>query len=86
MWLRQMVYVEVILGVQIQWSTIPHTNTNLKVACRSKVIPNSMLSQNASQPIPLVWKPSTNPPTVQAHFDFFPFKGDQPFELHAPNT
>ena len=38
MWLYQMVYVEVVLGVQIDWSTIPCTIANLKATLRSMVI------------------------------------------------
>ena len=43
MWLCQMVYGEVILDVEIDWSTIPCSRENLTGACWSRVVTISMV-------------------------------------------
>src|SRR5665213_3516984 len=70
MWLCQMVYAEVILGVDIDWSTIPRTSADLRAARRLAVIPSAVLGRNAGRPIPLAWQTPMNPPTVRSYFDF----------------
>ena len=59
MWLCQMVFDEVILGVQIDWSTVPHTNADLRATCHRRVLPSFMLGQNVGRSITLVWQPPT---------------------------
>lgn len=73
MWLCQMVYAEVILGVDIDWSSIPRTSPDLRAARRFSVIPSAVLGRNAGRPIPLAWQPEP----ARSFFDFLPIMGQQ---------
>jgi hypothetical protein len=58
------------LGVEIDWSTIPLTDVDLKAICCSGGIPNYGLEWNVAQLIPLAWKPPIDPPAAKTYFDF----------------
>ena len=85
MWLCQMVYAEVILGIEIDWTTIPHTNGDLKAMHRFKVIPSVVLGHNGGRPIPSAWQPPTHPPEVPFSFDFLATSCHQPPRIPPSN-
>ena len=78
MWLCQMVYAKVILGIQIDWSIVPRTSANLRAMHWSPVIPESMLGYNIGQPTPLAWQSPKNPLAFQAGFDLLLVPSHQP--------
>ena len=81
MWLCQMVYAEVILGVDIDWSTISRTSAELRTARRVSVIPSAVLGRNAGHLIPLAWQAIINPPAAPNFIDFLA----APNQLHGGN-
>src|SRR5665213_1517203 len=84
MWLCQMVYAKVILGVDIDWSTIPRTSAELKVARRTTVIPSGVLGRNTGRPIPLAWFNPPEPP--RSFFEFLAPPGHQHADIHTSNN
>lgn len=73
-----MAYAEFILGLHIDWLTMPRTNVDLRATRQSRVVPSSMLGQNVGRPIPLARQPPMIPSMIQAYFDFLPITCHQP--------
>lgn len=83
MWLCQMVYAKVILGIQINWSTIPHTISSLRATRQNKVDLVPCLAKTLTNWSH--WQNTKDSPTFKIHFDFFSILGHNPLEITPSN-